>query len=146
MIVDTLENLKRYRSINPLFTQAIDFLMSTDLASYDQGKIELEADKLFAIFAEMEPKKQEDAKLETHNKFIDIQIPLSGVEYMGYTPRALLKEESYDEERDITFYPGLADNYIAVKPGMFILFFPEDAHAPGITPDGVRKVIIKIKA
>ena len=41
---------------------------------------------------------------------------------------------------------GLAETYIAVKPGMFAIFFPQDGHAPGITPDGVKKVIVKVKA
>ena len=31
------------------------------------------------------------------------------------------------------------------KVGMFAIFFPEDAHAPGVTPDGVRKVIVKVR-
>ena len=31
------------------------------------------------------PKEKENAKLETHKDYIDIQIPLSGTEIMGYT-------------------------------------------------------------
>ena len=52
----------------------------------------------------------------------------------------------YNVEKDITFFEGLAETYIAVKPGMFAIFFPQDGHAPGITPDGVKKVIVKVKA
>ena len=39
----------------------------------------------------------------------------------------------------------LTTDYLTVKPGMFAIFFPEDAHAPGVTPDGVRKVIVKVR-
>ena len=46
-------------------------------------------------------------------------------------------------DKDISFYPGLAESYIPVKPGMFAIFFPQDAHAPGVSPDGVKKVIVK---
>ncbi|MGL4520283.1 MAG: YhcH/YjgK/YiaL family protein [Phocaeicola sp.] len=146
MIVDTLENLKKYASIHPLFAQAIDYLVTTDLAACEAGKVKLQGDELVVNVAETKPKTKEEAKLETHNLFIDIQIPLSGTEVMGYTPRTTLKEELYNSEKDITFYPGLAESYIAVKPGMFAIFFPQDGHAPGITPDGVKKVIVKIKA
>ena len=31
MVVDTLENLEKYASLNPLFAQAIEFLKSHDL-------------------------------------------------------------------------------------------------------------------
>ena len=30
----------------------------------------------------------------------------------------------YNVEKDITFFEGLAETYIAVKPGMFAIFFP----------------------
>ena len=58
-------------------------------------------------------------------------------------PRTDLPEAAYNAEKDITFYEGLATDYLTVKPGMFAIFFPEDAHAPGVTPDGVRKVDCK---
>ena len=97
------------------------------------------------IFSQTKPKTKEEAKLETHNQFIDIQIPLSGVEVMGYTPRTDLPEEAYNAEKDITFYKGLAKDYLTITPGMFAIFFPQDGHAPGVTPDGVKKVIVKVR-
>ena len=108
MVVDTLENLEKYASLNPLFAQAIEFLKS----------------------------------------HIDIQIPLSGTEVMGYTAAkdCVPADAPYNVEKDITFFEGLAETYVAVKPGMFAIFFPQDGHAPGITPDGVKKVIVKVKA
>ena len=83
--------------------------------------------------------------METHNEYIDIQIPLTGVEQMGYTQRADLPEADYDAVKDLTLYEGLADDYLTVKPGMFTLFFPSDGHAPGITPTGLKKIIVKVK-
>ena len=126
MVVDTLENLEKYASLNPLFAQAIEFLKSHDLHAMEVGKTEL----------------------ETHNEFIDIQVPLSGTEIMGYTPGkdCVPADAPYSAEKDITFFEGLAETYIAVKPGMFAIFFPQDGHAPGISPDGVKKVIVKVKA
>ena len=53
---------------------------------------------------------------------------------------------AYNAEKDITFFEGLAETYITVKPGMFAIFFPQDGHAPGITLEGVKKVIVKVKA
>ena len=85
MVVDTLENLEKYASLNPLFAQAIDFLKSHDLQAMEIGKTELKGKDLFVNIAQTKPKTKEEAKLETHNEFIDIQIPLSGTEIMGYT-------------------------------------------------------------
>ena len=144
MVIDKIENLEKYASLNPLFSQAIEFLKSTDLNAHEIGKVKLQGDDLVVNFAQARPKTKEEAKLETHNRFIDIQIPLDGVEVMGYTPRADLPEAEYNAEKDITFYPGLAESYLTINPGMFAIFFPEDGHAPGVTPDGVKKVIVKV--
>ncbi|MDE5676284.1 YhcH/YjgK/YiaL family protein [Phocaeicola sp.] len=144
MVADRLENLEKYASIHPLFAKAMEYLKTTDLNAQELGKVKLQGDDLVVNFSQTKPKTKEEAILETHNQFIDIQIPLSGVEVMGYTPREELPETSYDPNNDISFYSGLADSYISVKPGMFAIFFPQDAHAPGISPDGVKKVIVKV--
>ncbi len=145
MVVDKLENLEKYVSLNPLFAQAVEFLKSTDLDAHEIGKITLKEGELMVNFSQTQPKTKEEAKLETHNQFIDIQIPLSGVEVMGYTPRTDLPEEEYNAEKDITFYKGLAKDYLTITPGMFAIFFPQDGHAPGVTSDGVKKVIVKVR-
>lgn len=145
MVVDKLENLEKYVSLNPLFAQAVEFLKSTDLDAHEIGKIILKEGELMVNFSQTRPKTKEEAKLETHNQFIDIQIPLSGVEVMGYTPRTDLPEEEYNAEKDITFYKGLAKDYLTITPGMFAIFFPQDGHAPGVTSDGVKKVIVKVR-
>lgn len=144
MVVDRIENLEKYASLNPLFAKAIEYLKSTDLKAQELGKVKLQGDDLVVNFAQTQPKTKEEAKLETHDQYIDIQLPLSGVEVMGYTPRQDLPEAQYDADKDISFYQGLAESYIPVKPGMFAIFFPQDAHAPGVSPDGVKKVIVKV--
>lgn len=85
MVVDRLENIEKYASLNPLFAQAIEFLKSHDLNALEVGKTELKGKELLVNVAQTKPKTKEDAKLETHRDFIDIQIPLSGTEIMGYT-------------------------------------------------------------
>ena len=147
MIIDKLENIGMYASVNPnpLFAQAIEFLKSTDLNAHELGKVVLKEGELFVNFAAARPKTKDDAKIETHNNFIDIQIPLTGTELMGYMPRTDLAEAEYNAEKDVTFYPGHATDYLTVKPGMFAIFFPEDAHAPGVTEVELKKVIVKVR-
>ena len=145
MILDSLENLASYAALNPLFAEAVRFLQDTDLASLEPGKIVLEPDRLIVNVNAIPPKTAEEAKLETHVEFIDIQVPITAEETMGYTPAADLPEAPYDASIDMALYPGRAANYFILKPGMFAIFFPADGHAPGITPTGLKKIIIKVK-
>lgn len=148
MIIDKLENIAQYASINPLFARAIEYLQQHDLAALPIGKIELDGKQLYINVVEAKPKTREQARIEAHHNYIDIQIPLSGIEEMGYTPTCDCQAatEPYNAEKDVIFFPGLAESYIPVKPGMFAIFLPQDGHAPGVTPSGVKKIIVKIKA
>lgn len=147
MIIDSLENLNKYVQINPLFSKVVEYINNTDLSKQLTGKVEISGKELFVNFATAKGKTPTEAKIETHDKMIDIQIPLSCPETMGYTPRKDLEPQEYNEEKDITFYKGLAQQYITVMPGMFVIFFPEDGHAPCVsTETSIQKVIFKVKA
>ena len=68
MVVDRLENLEKYASLNPLFAQAIEFLQSHDLNAMEVGKTELKGKDLVVNVAQTTPKAKEQAKLETQEK------------------------------------------------------------------------------
>ncbi len=147
MIVDKLENIGQYASLSPLFAKAIEFLQGNKLEELPLGKMQLQGKDLLLNVTQTQPKTKETARIETHRNYIDIQIPVSDVEEMGYTPTVDCQPANapYNAEKDITFYEGKTETYIKVKPGMFAIFFPQDGHAPGITPTGVKKVIVKVK-
>lgn len=146
MIIDTLENLEQYASVNPRFAKAIEYLKSTDLNAQEPGKVELDGKDLVVNFSIAKGKTKEQAQLETHKNFIDIQIPLSCTEVMGYTPACNLPEGEYNVEKDITKFAMPSEAYIPVHPGMFAIFFPQDGHAPCISEEeSIRKVIVKVR-
>ena len=145
MVIDNLKNMRDYESLHPLFAKAFDYIENTDLKALEPGKIMLIEDELFVNVCQWGAKTKEEAKLETHDVYIDVHVPITNGEVMGYTQRTDLPEAEYDAAVDMTLYDGLAADYITVKPGMFTLFFPGDGHAPGVTPTGLKKIIIKVK-
>lgn len=147
MVVDTLDNLDKYVALNPLFSKVVDYVKNNDLSAHEPGKVEIEGKDLFVNYSVAKGKTREVAKIESHDKMIDIQIPISCPETMGYTPRKNLAECEYNAEKDITFYPGLAEKYITINPGEFVIFFPQDGHAPCVSDESeIVKVIFKVKA
>ncbi len=146
MIIDKVENLEKYASINPLFPKVVEFLKANDLNQMEPGKYEIEGKDLFVNIQVAKGKTPAEAVIETHNKMIDIQIPLSDAETFGYTQRDLLPDVAYNEEKDITKIPDLAaDSYLTCMPGMMAIFFPQDGHAPCIAgvPE-IKKAIFKV--
>ena len=146
MVIDYLENLKKYVSVNPLFGEVVEFLATHDLHTLDEGKHSIHGDQLFVNICTVKPKTREEAVLETHRDMIDIQVPISGAEEYGYTPLDELPDAPYQAEKDLTLYEGSAKSYVCGKPGQFLIFAPQDGHAPGITPVALRKAIFKVKA
>ena len=147
MILDTLENFGKYVSLNPLFPKVLEYLQNTDLMAQEPGCVNIDGNKLFVNHNVAKGKTVDQATMETHNAMIDIQIPLSCPEVIGYIPRQYLSRAEYDATKDITFYLDRPEQYITVHPGEFVIFFPEDGHAPCISPvPEYKKVIFKIKA
>lgn len=146
MIIDKLENLKLYASLNPLFPKVLEFLQQHDLNTLEEGKHEIVGKDLFVNIQVAKGKTPEAAVIETHDKMIDIQIPITAPETYGYTQRDQLPKETYNAEKDITKIPDLAaDSYVTCIPGMFAIFFPQDGHAPCIAgvPE-IKKAIFKV--
>lgn len=147
MILDSLENANAYYDKHPLFQKAFEYLKSLDFLSADEGKVELVGKDLFVMISDGDLRSEKDAKLEVHNQYIDIQMPVSKVETFGWKARFALKEESdaFDSSRDIQFFEDSYTSKVSVSPGNFVIFFPSDAHAPCIGEGKVRKVVVKIK-
>lgn len=146
MIIDSLKNIAQYESLNPYFKQAVDFLGNTDFSQLEPGKIVLEENKLTVNINNSRLKEKADAKLEVHNSYIDIQVPISAPETFGWKQRATCAEQTqpYNEEKDIAFYGDTPTTYFTLQPGEFVIFFPEDGHAPCVGTGEIKKMIIKV--
>lgn len=146
MIFDVLANADRYAGLHPLFERAFAFLRDTDFATMTPGRYPLEGESLFAIVEEAEARTREEAQLECHRKYIDIQFVLQGLDEMGWKPLCDCREPAaeYSDKRDIAFFRDPPAVWVAVPPGAFCVFFPEDAHAPLVGVGPIRKVVMKI--
>lgn len=147
MILDSLNNTEKAEGLHPLFKKAFDYIKATDFSRMEDGKYELDGTKLFISIVSLFGKEKENAAIETHTKYIDIQLPLSGVEKIGWKAGCELQEISvpYNEEQDIAFFIDRPTAYTKIYPGQFVVYFPEDGHAPGIGKGAIRKAIVKVQ-
>lgn len=88
-----------------------------------------------------------DAKFEAHNKYIDIQIPLSASEQFGVKPRKECVQSigEFNDADDYILFEDEIKTIETVKAGEMIVFTPETAHAPFIGKGKIHKAIIKVK-
>lgn len=130
--------------------KAFIFLKSSDLTALELKRYDIDGDNLYAPVSEYLTKNEEDARYEAHQKYIDIQYVVSGKELIGVAPVSQKKDvlEAYDSTKDIEFLTVTGGENRPALPDKFFIFFPDDAHRPGLK-DGenspVRKVVVKVK-
>ncbi len=147
MILDTLKNREFYYALSPRLRKAFEWLDTADIASLEVGRHSIDGDDIFVNVSELELRPREQAALEVHNEYIDIQVLFGGVEEFGWSPRSALKmpREAFDRERDIQFFLDTPQTFYSVREGEFTILLPEDAHAPMLGQGHVRKLIFKVR-
>lgn len=149
MILDKLENADLYYDSVPRLEQFMRFFDNNDFEAFAAGKVKLDADDLFVNILDIKGKDEKSLPFEAHKDYIDIQIPLTGDEMMGWKAVEDCQNvtSEYDEGKDVELYKEKATAMINVPVGHFVVFFPSDAHQPGIAPKGVefRKLIVKTR-
>lgn len=147
MILDKLENLGNYE-LGENFRVAESFLRQNDLMSLPACKIKLKEGDVIVNIQDFEGKEESACRMEAHRDFCDIQIVMNGEETMGWKPQEDCREVTtpYNEDKDVEFYADKADAKFKVGPRQFAIFFPADAHQPGIAPgQKYRKIIVKVR-
>lgn len=155
MIHDSLgRSTEKYYGLHPLFRTAFEYIDShldelADPAS--DGRHPVMGDDLFLLVGSHPLRRQEEAALEAHDRYIDLQVMIAGAENFGWAQRTACVEPRgpFDEAGDIILYNDLPTSIATALAGEFVIFFPDDAHAPLIRPEGVngcsRKAIVKIR-
>jgi biofilm protein TabA len=147
MIIDSLNNAQKYINLHPRFAKAFGYLQSVDLAAIEPGKYPIDGTDIHASVSAKEGVKQDAAKFEAHDHYIDIQVCPSGAETLGWKPREKCDDvkEAYNPEKDVTFFNDKPDTYFQLHEGQFAIFYPEDVHAPMIGEGVIRKLVVKVK-
>jgi YhcH/YjgK/YiaL family protein len=146
MILDDLSSAARYAGLNPGFAAGFEFLARRDLEQLDGGRHAIDGERVFALVNRDPGRGRQGARLEAHRRYIDIQFLVSGREEIGWRPTAECRRpsEAYCAERDIMFFADDPATWIALPTGKFMIFYPEDAHAPLAAEGPNLKVVIKV--
>jgi biofilm protein TabA len=130
--------------------KAFLFLKSSNLSKLEIKRHDIDGDNLFALVTDYLTKNEADAKFEAHQKYIDIQYVISGIEQMSVAPYALKKDvlNAYDATKDIEYMTVTKSSSYKATPENFFIFFPSDIHRPTVKVgenSQVRKIVVKVK-
>lgn len=147
MIFDKIQNADKFKVLSKNLNVAFSYLIESNLEVLTPGKHSILDDKIYANVSEYNTKETNEIEWEAHKKYIDIQCLILGQEKIGHAPLSSMKVvKEYNDDKDIAFYQGVGD-YISLKPGLFVMFYPYDAHKPGLIylkSIPVKKLVIKV--
>lgn len=150
MIFAKLNGEGNYAVYPAAIQKALAYLKSTDVMHLALGRHEIDGDRIFLNVMDMTTHGFEGSHPEIHQKYADLFYWPEGGEKIGVS--AYTGEESLCESRpqdDISFLDSPVDeSFLIAKEGFFAVFFPWDAHRPGLmlgdAPATSRKCVIKI--
>ncbi len=115
-----------------------------NVGKYDYSHV---SDGVVLMISEYETK--DTARLESHKKYVDLQMLLKGQEIVLVSDISTLNEiEAYNEEKDIIFWEGQTQCSMLLEEGNMIILLPNEGHAPCLNPASgkclVKKAVFKI--
>lgn len=135
--------------LEPGVQEAIDFALSHDLASFENGSHPIDGDRLFVNIVSYETKTPKERFWEAHKDYLDVHVPLVGTEQIDLNFLENLEKGEYEKAGD--FQPAFGDKMASVvmNPGDFLVCYPNDAHRTAIKvgdqPETIKKAIFKVR-
>ena len=151
MIVAKNADAANYKGFSPLLDRALDLLTPEFLASVGTTPVHMDGDKLYATLNIFETAPESETFFESHKRYLDIHAVVKGEERMEIAdPKALTldTDKSKPEGDSYAFTEKSAEHQdLILRPGTFLVAFPDDAHRCRGQVDGpsqVEKVVFKI--
>lgn len=142
------ENLNRYPEV---LKRVINYVKENfeEIKNFENGTYEIDGKNIFMQVMEADTQSVEERRIESHRKYIDVQVVLKGKEVLGFcVDNSELEIVEEIEERDIIFYKGMNnETFIKAQEGCYNIFFPDDIHRPGVMydePMHIKKAVIKV--
>lgn len=145
MILDRLENAKRYAGVHAGVARGLEWLATHDVTQLAAGKHPIDGDRLYLSVVRDAGKGQSGTRLESHRRYIDIQYTVVESDLIGWRHvPTCTASKGYDASRDLEFHDDAPVAWTTIPAGHFAVYFPEDAHAPMGADGQVHKVVVKV--
>lgn len=147
MIYDSLENLALYNGVLPQIKEIVR-MFRENAVDFTPGSHTTEVEGLRYNVVVFKTGK-EGKEFEIHKKEADVQIMISGSEYIlsafrDYDESTL----SYNEERDISMLEAKEKSRVLLSDHTFAIYLPGEPHKPGIAVGKsveALKVVFKVR-
>lgn len=154
-VVGLLQDVLKHQAFPERITRGLEYLATltedafSGLALGEVRRVDLQGDDLFALNQVYETRDHDQAKFESHRRYIDIQYVFEGHETLRL---ACIDDATpvteFDAEKDFRLYDAGDYSTISFQKGMVCILYPADLHAPCLHWQGhslIKKTVIKVR-
>ena len=150
MIQTTIGQLDQYVAAHPRFETAFAAIRRLAEADFQAGVTEIDGRDVYVNAIAYETRPREGSQFEAHRAYIDVMYLKSGREAIEWCPTERLTEITapYDAAGDALLAALQPGTRLYMQPGDIAVFFPADAHCPGLQwedKQNVEKYIVKVR-
>ena len=153
MFIGTLERWNSDKNYLPdIFQQVMTFLNSIDPQTIAPGTHLIQGKDMFANVECGKGKALQERRFELHRRYVDVQMLLTGHERQDYATSAAgdVLEDRLEKD-DVAFHAVTGPVHsLKMHPGMFVIYFPGELHAPGLrdgdNDEDYKKIVVKVAA
>ncbi len=148
MIIGDLMRTDYAKGLPPILAKICDYLKTIDLNTLEAGKHYL-TEEIVINVDETHLVAPDSKKAEFHHNNIDIQLLISGEEWIEYSVDMPNMElcNPYNNEFDYQLIAQVPNkNVVKLRPKMFMIFFPYEIHKPccAYSSDSLQKELKKL--
>jgi hypothetical protein len=92
MILATLERSARYTRLHPGFARAFEVLAANNLQTLEPGRHPIDGERIYISIDHKNGRGRDGARLEAHQRYLDVQLTIEGEEEIGWMPLADCRE------------------------------------------------------
>lgn len=127
---------------------AIRHILTMDGSKLAMGRNDVDGERVFINRFDYQTAPEETLLYESHIRYADIHLLLSGEEYILVAEEAGLNETERDETADYVGLDGGSEARVDMKPGKVLIVFPHEAHKVKCRKNQsshVQKIVVKVR-
>ena len=124
-----------------------EYAANHDLASFEKGSHPIDGERFFVNIVEYETTLPENRFWEAHRKYLDVHLMLDGQEQIDLNFIENMEQKEFVEKDDFLPLEGEANSHVVLRPGDFLICYPNDGHRTAVAvngPEKIRKAIFKV--
>lgn len=148
MILGNINHIEEFSFLEDSIKECFTYVKEHDLIRYEKGCHEIDGDRFFVNVVEYITTTPENRFWEAHKEYLDVHVMLQGREQIDVNFIENMHLKEYVKKDDFLPMEGEKAGSVILKPGDFLICYPNDAHRTAVVveePENVKKAIFKVK-